>query len=113
MAFPPKKPAMSVMVAVGKPKDGPSPLKRLDQQDKEPPAAPQHEEPDADQAGGPSDNDADNRIGENIDLIQQHIPEAIHPIAGLIEATANYCRGQKSEEMGEPGEGGGMNMGGY
>lgn len=111
MAFPQsKKPGMSVMVAVGKPKDGPSPLKRLDQQDKEPPT-PQHEEPDADQAGGPSDNDADNRIGENIDLIQQHIPEAIHPIAGLIEAIANYCRGQKSEEAGE--DGGGMNMSGY
>lgn len=70
---------------------------------KEKVASSQHDddEPDADQMGGPSDNDADNRVSENLDLIQKHIPEAIHPIAGLIEAIANYCRGQQGEERGE------------
>lgn len=87
-------PKLGVMIAVGKPKgEAPAGKPKF--------SSAGHSEPDADQIGGPSDNDADNRVAENLDLIQQHIPEAIHPIAGLIEAIANYCRGQKSEEQGE------------
>lgn len=96
MAFPNKKPGggTAVMVAIGKPKDGPPPLNRLDKSsdDTASTAPSAHDEPDADQMGGPSDNDADNRIEENIGIIQQHSPEALHPIADLIEQMANICR---------------------
>lgn len=100
-------PKMAVMIGIGKPKgeeEGGKPKSPMMGGAPKPkgPPMPQHEEPDEDQMGGASDNDADNRIGENIDLIQQHIPAAIHPIANLIEAIADFCR---------KGAGGGMGMG--
>ena len=91
---------MSVMSAVGKPK--PNPLKRLDKQAEEPAAPPQdkapHDEPDADQMGGPSANDADNQIAENVETVTAAVPELAHPIGAMFEALANYCRQHKGGE---------------
>lgn len=80
-------PKLGVMIAVDKSKDkGAAGPKMPDIMGKS------HDEPDADQMGGPSDNDADNKIEENLSLIQKVHPAFMHPIGALIEEAANLCR---------------------
>jgi hypothetical protein len=52
-----------------------------------------HAEPDSDQAGGPSDADADNLPDGALDAYQAHLAaEAKHDASGAASALANFVR---------------------
>ena len=82
-----KKPGVDVVIAVGKPKEAPGGPPKFPGADES--EQPEHPEPDADQQGGPSDHDADNRIPEFAERIMSAAPELAHPLGAFLEAIAN------------------------
>lgn len=102
-----------LMIALGEKKKGPPPYPGAPGKPKmsAPPPFPKddgdHPEPDADQQGGPSDNDADNNIAQYAEEIAA-VPELAHPLGTFLAAMCEYVRskggaGQMPEQDEEYG----------
>lgn len=89
-----KKPGMALIIGVGGP--GPGKLRSPEDGGDSPMpskgSAKQHDEPDDDQMGGPSDDDADNHVGKMASEIAA-IPELAHPFSNFMQALHSYCCG--------------------